>query len=209
MIFWGYIMMASAAPCTTTTQQALVVSSSSTTNLLTVFDCEGGNFEVTWSGVVNVTGVIPIGVGTTVSISGDHNNAFNASDVDSSGAGGVGTATGSATVRTTGLGFGPMFELSGSSLSLNGVLVRNGDANSWVGNSTVSGGGVSAINSNVSVVGCTFEDNFAELSGGGIYAKNSRLIVSDTVFRRCVAGTKTIPGDENAEAVGGGIAVSF
>lgn len=206
LAFSGHTV-AAAANCTTTARQLLDVSSS-TANLSSAFSCEHGSFEVTWSGVVSITASIVIGRGTTVSISGDRNSSFNASDFDSSSGGVEGTTTGSATVATTGLRFGPMFVVNGSSLYLEGVLVRDGYALAIPGNKG-NGGGVYAEDANVTIVGCTFEDNFAMNSGGGVYAMNSRLVVSNTVFRRCAANDTTATDDDEPEQEGGGIEVTI
>lgn len=48
----------------------VIVTPITAQNLTSMFNCEGGNFEVVWSGAVNVTGTIYIGMGTTVNITG-------------------------------------------------------------------------------------------------------------------------------------------
>lgn len=40
-------------------------------DLTSIFNCEGGQFQVAWSGAVNISGTIHIGLGTTVKIVGD------------------------------------------------------------------------------------------------------------------------------------------
>ena len=67
-----------AAPCVpdnATAREAgattLEVNATTDLNLTSIFACEGGTFEVAWSGTVNVSGTIHIGLGTTVTIVGD------------------------------------------------------------------------------------------------------------------------------------------
>ena len=67
-----------AAPCVpdnATAREAgattLEVNATTDLNLTSIFACEGGTFEVAWSGTVNVSGTIHIGLGTTVKIVGD------------------------------------------------------------------------------------------------------------------------------------------
>ncbi|CAN0008375.1 unnamed protein product, partial [Scytosiphon promiscuus] len=88
-----------------------------------------------------------------------------------------GTGAGSEASSTT----GPIFFVDGGSLHLENLAVRDGStSNSSDGNVTqivVSGGGVHAVDANVTVTGCEFEDNFAELWGGGIFANRSSLVV--------------------------------
>lgn len=74
-----------SAPCTTENATAgeagggagsfsVNVTPDTDLNLTSLFNCEGGQFEVVWSGAVNVSGTIHIGPGTTVTIVGDDNS---------------------------------------------------------------------------------------------------------------------------------------
>lgn len=122
----------------------------------------------------------------------------------------------SAAVASVGLGggdsssdfFGPIFFVEQGELHLDSLAVRRGNSSNSSSNVIVSGGGILAINSNVSVSGCVFEENFAQILGGGIHANLSTLVVKDSVFHRNHAGLQSFAGDEDAGSAGGGIAVS-
>ena len=324
-----------AAPCADAegatedgSAQEVAVSPDAGVDLLTVFDCEGGEFVVSWTGEVFVQGTIYIGRGTTVRIVGENGNTTatttttsltttttssssgNATFVDEndrpqawvealstrlpplpSGLPAAAVATAPATASTTtsssasasattslttsaaasyssgysaanetdGAGGSsasehenpeeaveprrpaPIFFVDGGQLFLENLAVRGGytanatdslvytytdepgDPGAYNGtlldggvasgtNSTsvvvVSGGAVHAVDSNVTVVGCEFEDNFAELWGGAIFANGSSLVVRGSVFRRCRAGEQSFAADEGIEGAGGGIGVS-
>ena len=64
--------------------QQLTVSND-TENLSTVFACEGGEFNVSWSGVVEVCSRIKIGSGTTVRIFGETTTSSGANSSISGG----------------------------------------------------------------------------------------------------------------------------
>lgn len=295
--------------------QQVAVSPDNGVDLLSVFDCEGGEFDVSWSGEVLVPGTIYIGRGTTVRIVGETGSTTATSTASSSSsssnitfvdendrpqewvealstalpplpnglpAAAVATApsapasaskTTSTTATTTSAtsmnsaanetdGTGsysaseeqqldqeeeeeeeprrptPIFFVDGGELFLENLAVRGGyTANSTDSmvytytddpgaydsplleagvasgtNSTsvvvVSGGAVHAVDANVTVTGCEFEDNFAELWGGAIFANGSSLVVRGSVFRRCWAGEQSVAADEGVEGAGGGIGVS-
>ena len=207
--------------------QQLTVSND-TVNLSTVFACEGGEFNVSWSGVVEVYSTIKIGSGTTVrifgsSISGSNSSSYSSYYSNSSSSSGVdlgfelerlssdlnlpqGLTSEAVGVFST-VPFGPIFLVDGGELHLESIVVRGGNATNSTANAIMSGGGVNAINSNVSVSGCVFEDNFAEFLGGGIHASLSTLTVKDSVFRGDHAGFRSDAGDEDVNGAGGGIAV--
>ena len=103
--------------------------------------------------------------------------------------------------------FGPIFLVGVGELHLESIGIREGNATNSTANAIVSGGGVNAINSNVSVSDCVFEDNFAEFLGGGIHGNLSTLTVKDSVFHGNHAGFRSYAGDENVDGAGGGIAV--
>lgn len=217
---WGGIKLVGAAPCNATETGViarLTVSWSNEYNLPTVFDCENGEFEVTWSGSVTVNDSIRVGQRTTVVIVGDYDNgllsnecmydepAGNSSSVDES----MGAVVGGAQI-IAGTDVGPIFVVENASLHLQNVALRNGKANnaSFTGN---SGGGVHATDANVTLVGCEFDDMFAADRGGGVYALRSTLVVYDTVFRNCNT-TQEDEDDEDSEEYdmeGGAIWVSY
>lgn len=196
-----------AAVCTPAAQTLEV--SSSTLNISSLFNCSDGNFQVTWSGVVNVTESIKIGNGTTVSITGDYISDV----VDPTG--GHSTSSTEAAIINSGSSaavasnnFGPVFVVIGGALSLDRIAVHNGRAGPTIGDAYPSGGGIYAMYSNITVNGCAFEGNYAESEGGGIFANHSRVEVRDTAFRKCQAGPVPKAGDEDVTSTGGGITVS-
>ena len=106
------------------------------------------------------------------------------------------------------LDFGPIFFVDGGQLILENMAVRGGFVLNSTENSTARGAGIHAQHSNITVTGCEFEDNFAELYGGGIFGNYSTLSVVDSVFRRCRAGFRASAGDD-VDSNGGGIGVSM
>ena len=208
--------------------RALSVTNGTEFNLSTLFACEGGEFNVSWSGVVQVSSTINIGRGTTVRIFGEK-IASSASTITSpvsssnnltstlqlelemlSEGLNVPHLTSAAEGVHGGDPFGPVFFVDGGELHLEDVAVRNGNAttNSNV-NTIVLGGGVYAFDSNISVLSCVFEDNFAELNGGGIHTNRSNVMVRDSVFRGNKAGFQPSVDDDadNIDGAGGGIGV--
>lgn len=207
--FASFAVFADAAPCTTTAQQSVTASQSSALNLSSLFDCEGGDFAVTWSGIVSVQASIKIGNGTTVSISGDYISDVTVADSSSSiGSRGSAVNNSGTSAAVAATRFGPIFVVQGGVLNLAGIAVREGGATVTIG---LSGGGVFAEDANVTVTGCAFENSSAELYGGGIYANRSTLVVQDTAFRKCSAKDKIRTADDvdvDAKAAGGSIWVS-
>lgn len=203
----GWVMV-HAEECSPRTQVTTI--SSSTEDVSSVFECDNGIFEVTWSGVVNISKSIVLGNGTRVSIVGDYGNGLGGLNALGGSTDEVLSAStsGSSAVETNGLAFGPIFVVVNASLSLDGIAVRSGNASESVGGGYSTGGGIHGENADISVVSCEFEDNFAELGGAGISANASDLVVTDTVFRRCRAGSVPEAGDEDAAEAGGGIMVS-
>lgn len=210
--------------------QQVFVSPDTTTgdivDLATVFDCEDGNFEVSWSGVVNVSSTITIGRGTTVTIIGN----TTTTDISSSSSLSREQATITGSLTSTAVGprqqhysngtlskdddqvvsFGPMFYVDGGQLFLERLVIRDCfTANSTSSSLEVHGGGIHAIDSNVTVTACEFENNFAEALGGGIHANQSTLIVVNTTFRGNQAGFQSISGEEDVNGEGGAIGVSY
>lgn len=89
----GVGMVVDAAPCLSAASsmlaageaQLVIVAPGAASNITTMFDCEDGNFEVFWSGAVNVSGTIVIGKRTTVTITGDSaTSGFPVDDTTSS-----------------------------------------------------------------------------------------------------------------------------
>ena len=226
-----------AAPCTsgTTTTSAGVggggnsqqvgVTPATNLDLTSFFDCEGGDFDVYWSGTVNIAGTIVIGSGTTVRIFGDGNYSESPRSLDNrdgfeelttglelphgltSEAVGIGSPD-MASGADTSVSFGPMFYVNGGHLVLEDLIVRGGFTANTTNGLDGRGGGVQAIQSIVSVARCEFSDNFAEHWGGGIFTNQSTLEVVDSVFRSCEAGFPSAVEDEDLEGTGGGIWVS-
>lgn len=230
-----------AAPCGTNTTTAgapttVNVSVTPTTGLdLTKFNCEGGDFRVLWSGVVNITETIYIGQGTTVHIIGDSSpngasdtapvtkgsNTTNSTNIgkvdDRSAMLSIPHGLTSAAVRvassdisaadTESMSLGPIFYVDGGDLFLEKMAIRGGYVTHSTKYPTASGAGIHAKHSNVTVTSCEFEDNFAEFDGGGIFAHASTLTVISSAFRRCRAGFRPQAGGKAVEG-GGGINVS-
>lgn len=164
---------------------------------------------MTWFGVVHVGASITIGSGTTVSISGDYLSEVNR---EQSIASGVITANATQNLSSAVVAmsaFGSLFVVQpGGTLNLDGIAVRNGNSSLGEGAGIGNGGGVYAHDANVTITGCAFEDNFAEVFGGGIFANESRVVVRDTEFRRCAAGFVPFSGQDDADGAGGGVSVS-
>ncbi|CAM9425560.1 unnamed protein product, partial [Sphacelaria rigidula] len=186
--------VASAIPCAPTTQQSITVNPSSATTVSAVFECEGGNFDVTWSGIVSVQESIVIGNGTTVSIAGNHVSDLTVGDSSDS----TGTSSDESSAILTTDNIGPVFLVRGGTLNIEGVAIRGGNsmnATETAGLSVINGGGISAEDANVTVTGCTFENNFADWVGGGLFANRSRVEVRDSAFRECKAGDTPVAGE--------------
>ena len=238
---FGIATGASAAPCTSgnatseTTSldggaQQVIVTNTTNLDLKNIFKCEGGDFDVYWSGEVIMNGTIVIGNGTTVRIFGDINsNAGYSSLSDIDGAAGLTSGLDlpvGLTSAVVGVGppnardgadetvsFGSMFYVYGGTLILNDFVVRGGFADNTTGSLDGvdgfygSGGGIFAVNSSVIVDRCEFNNNFAENKGGGIFAIESTIQVVDAVFTICTAGFMATLDDEEPEGAGGGIYV--
>ena len=170
-----------------------------------------------WTGTVYVDGTIVVGTGTTVRIVGNGVAGTNNSDdtIGTTSADGIASVA----VNTTSLQPGPIFFVQGGQLFLERLALRGGNANgganllgdnpssSSSADIAVNGGGVHAVDANVTVVGCEFRDNFAQHWGGGIFANRSNLVVEASLFQGCSAGSMPSPGDEDVEGAGGGIGV--
>lgn len=206
--------------------EAHEVNVSSATNndgLMTMFNCNDGDFQVNWFGEVNVPGTICIGAGATVRITGDGlstpgNSSLNGGEALEhltsrvtlpsglkSAAVGVGEPNNAEGIDKID-SFGPIFFVNNGNLIVKDLIVRGGFASDI--ETSRSGGGIYSVNSNVTIAGCDFSDNFAENMGGGIFAVDSTLHVSDTMFRYCRAGQVSTFENETDEGAGGGIYVS-
>lgn len=233
---WGTSTGVSAAPCSsgdtsTTAAQNVSVTPNTPLDLTTAFYCEGGDFEVHWSGEVHLTGTIVIGSGTTVRISGECNSgASNSSstfdEVISNLTTGlalplnltsaaVGVAPPNITVSTDKeASFEPMFFVDHGNLILEDLIVRGGftvhadEEVDMIGDIERSGGGIFAVNSSVSVTRCEFNDNYAQHLGGGIFVNASTLHVIDSMFKFCKAGYVANIEEPYIAGEGGGINVS-
>lgn len=185
-----------------------------------MFDCEGGDFEVLWSGTIIVTRTIHIGSGTTVNSIGDGPNITGRSsgelDVSTTNMS-IPRALTSAVEGTAPSGLpavgnesspsGPIFFVDGGELTLTHMTIRRGKATNSTDYPTASGEGIYAENANVTAMWYEFEDNFAESEGGGVCAHASTLVMIDSVFRGGRAGFQAEAGDDVSGA-GGGINVS-
>lgn len=200
-----------AEVCSTTELQTINVRNDGLFNF-SEFSCEEGNFNVSWVGVINVTETIQIGQGTTVRIFGE-NAAVTSSnstltsemEVELERLSSVldlpqGLISAAVINKSYDTLVGPIFSVKNGTLHLESLAVQGG-------NSTENGGGICAENSNISVSGCLFENNFAKNHGGGIYASQSTVTIWNSVFRANTVGFQSLAGDENADSVGGGIAV--
>lgn len=197
----------------------------------TMFDCENGEFNVSWHGVVSISRPIYIGQGTIVRIFGTNDTdsgditSTSVSDSRSSSSTGVdlefelerlsSNLNLPQNLTSVALGafgqsgsLGSIFVVDGGELYLESMTIRGGYSANSSENSIVTGGGIDAFNATISATGCVFEDNFASYIGGGIHANWSTLIFKDTIFRRNRAGEESEAGDDNADSDGGGIAVS-
>ena len=221
-----------AAPCSSGNTTAEVdVTPNGTVDLTSVFNCEGGDFEVVWFGEVQLNGTVVIGSGTTVRISGERNSNGGNSSLSNnevvanltSGlslplgltSAAVGVAPPNITISTNrNTSFGPMFSVDHGHLTLKDMVIRGGftanttDENDKIGDVEQSGGGVFAVNSTVSVTRCEFNDNYAQHLGGGIFVNASTLHVFDSIFRFCKAGYVATIVEPDVPGAGGGINVS-
>lgn len=215
-----------AALCTSADVVRLTVTPESVLDLATLFDCEEGEFEVVWSGAVNVSETINVGRGTSLHIVGNTTvttTSSSSTPININGSSGTsqalpefssglalptGLLSAAVGVRPGNASFGPLFYVNGGQLSMEGLAIRNGFATSSTNKSLGSGGGVQAMNSNVTFFGCEFVDNFAESMGGGIFANRSTVVITNSVFRGCRAGFQSFAGDEDMSGVGGGVSVS-
>ena len=206
-------------------------------NISSLFACEGGEFNVSWSGVIQVSSTITIGRWTTVRIFGESpkhssssvsssmtlasTSASNTDGISLNGSSGRDSSSSgyglnvpqeltSAVVRANMSDpFGPIFSVLDGELHLESVAIRGGNATTYSTSKAITkGGGVYAYNSNVSIFGCIFEENFAESHGGGIQTNWSTLIVTDSVFRGNHAGFQSIVDEKDADGDGGGLGVS-
>lgn len=205
---------------------ATQVQVSEANEIFSMFDCEDGVFNVTWSGVVTVTKTIVIGENTTVTVVGNSSSVTDDGPTSSTGSdstiegnrslsdveeltsqlalprGLTSVAMGVASSGITNKPFGSIFFVAGGQLFLRDMIVRDGDADG-----DERGAGVYAKGSNVSITRCEFINHSSEFEGGGIYVDDSILEVADSTFRDSRAGNP-FSEDNDAEGKGGGIHVS-
>lgn len=211
---WG-IKLANAASCnpsdTSAATKKFNISLSNVADLTSGFDCEGGEFEVTLLESVTVHNTIRLGYGTTVSIIGDYDNGvlydthgrmLLVGDDDDGR-----SQNGESPEIIAGSAYGPIFVVDGAYLYLENVALRSGNTANSSSPEPSSGAGLHALDANIIVVGCEFEDMFADNWGAGIFANRSRVVVRDTLFRRCASGLKPEAGNIDADGAGGAIAV--
>ena len=201
------------------------------------FNCEGGVFEVAWSGAVNISETIHIGKGTTVKIVGHGNPSDTSETVSDTGSSdttgarrnssskdqldvltarlsiprGLTSAAvrvGSSAGSDKSSAFGSIYFVHGGQLFLENMAIRGGFDVSSNYSATISGGGIHAENSNLTVTRCEFKDDFAELGGGGIFGNWSTLVVVDSVFRNCRAGVRPAAGNVDVIGAGGAVGVN-
>ena len=205
----------------------------SNVHLLKELNCEGGVFEVNWTGVVNVTDSIVIGSGTQVTITGqgflttaeDSTASTSTDSTNGTGQNGklgeltrqlvlpqglvasaVGVVSQESIDSNTNTAFGPIFDVQkGGMLSITRMIVSGG----LVAGGTPRGwAGISAAKeSNVFVTECEFSDTFAEYNGGGIHVEQSVLQVADSLFTRCWVGFNSQGDDDEPDGKGGAIHV--
>ena len=232
-----------AAPCVpdnATAREAgattLEVNATTDLNLTSIFACEGGTFEVAWSGTVNVSGTIHVGLGTTVKIVGDSRPNSTSDTASSTRSINITASSGNSSIRdevdtltaalsiphgltsaAVRVGYSETSVEPDRNLDFGPIFLVDGGqlilenmaVRGGFVNSTDNGAAIHALHSNITATGCEFEDNLALVYGGGIFGNNSTLVVVDSVFRRCRAGLPAAAGveDENVVGKGGGIGV--
>ena len=102
---------------------------------------------------------------------------------------------------------GPIFNVTGGTLILEDVIVRDGYAANARDSDNANGSAIFAFGAEINITRCEFSNNFAVHWGGGIYAKESTVVAVDSVFEGCRAGVRSISGENDFEGAGGGIAV--
>lgn len=191
-------------------------------NVSTMFNCTGGNFEVSWIGEVDVPRTIFIGSNTTVKIVGNATTTSSDSEYDSSNGHSTpdqrmeellnelslpkGLTSAAVGPEISGSTSRPTFYVDGGELILENLIIRN-DFEEVITNTTSNANGVYALSSVVTITSCVFKDKFAKEFGGGIFARSSTLMVLDSVFQGCRAGVELETADDIIEGAGGGIAV--
>lgn len=209
-----FVNAVSCFPNATGTVEVLNISTVDDIDLTSLFDCEDGEFEIILWGSVTVNDNIQIGSGTKVSIVGNHDNGLLSDyygeklvnpDYGSGASTNATAETGSIDSEIiAGTAFGPMFFLENASLHLENITLRNGNATTSTSSGIVSGGGLHSLDADITIAGCTLEDMFAEYWGAGIFANRSRIVVRDTLFRRCASGIRSQAGQTTSSRVGGG-----
>lgn len=70
---------------------------------------------------------------------------------------------------------------AGGSLTLNGLILRNGEATGSACGGAADGGGVSIPSADLDLIASTVSGNSANNAGGGIHAQSGRLTVTDSL----------------------------
>lgn len=175
----------SAAPCSTgnttaTGGVAMAITPTTGLNLTNVFNCEDGDFQVVWSGAVNVTGTIYIGQGTTVTIVGDATSnatettaeagSSSSSSSGSSGESGSSTSDDEVDILTESLSIP-----SGLTSAVVGVGSRDVDADT---DKSISFGPIFSVNG-----GQLFLENIAIRSGFAVNTtKNGEAVNGGAIY---------------------------
>eukprot|EP00953_Heterococcus_sp_UTEX-ZZ885_P019321 10796-Heterococcus_DN1.PRE.1 len=170
----------SAPACSSAALQQLTVSSRAQALALAIYtSCEGGNFEVKWVGVVELSNVIAVGANTTLEIIGADQQA---------------TISGSNATS--------LFEVAANgSLHLQGLTLSDGFVND-----SISTGGAITLQSHASltVVACTFERN-AAVFGGSIYIADKDFTAADATLSAGLVTLQNSSFSNCAAAESGGV----
>jgi hypothetical protein len=170
----------SAPACSSAALQQLIVSSRAQALALAIYtSCEGGNFEVKWLGVVELSNVIAVGANTTLNIVG--------ADQQATVSGGNATS---------------LFQVAANgSLHLQELTLSDGFVND-----SISTGGAITLQSHASltVVACTFERNVA-VFGGSIYIADKDFTASDATLSAGLVTLQNSSFSNCAAAESGGV----
>ncbi|CAM9127983.1 unnamed protein product [Choristocarpus tenellus] len=178
-LFAGLVTIAQPlSPCNSTGKAIAEIRSLYDVEQLAVnISCSMGTFSAVWYGELSLSTTLTVAEGTSLSIRG----ADTLASID-----------GGATL--------PLFDVNSGTLSLQGLILRRGNATD-VAAEYVQGGAIRIVDGTLDVTGCTFESNEANESGGAIYANHSEVIVENSIFEECRVG-------KSGFGTGGGIHVN-